>query len=94
MTVKPEEAKAALVETAVAHVRERLSEPQCSDIADFLRPYYAEAALEDLAGLDLYGAALSHWHLLERRRRARPTFTSTRRGSKTTAGGGCAQVAV
>jgi len=68
MAVKPEEAKAALVETAVAHVRERLSELQSSQIADFLRAYYAEAAPEDLAGLDLYGAALSHWHLLERRR--------------------------
>jgi glutamate dehydrogenase len=68
MAVKPEEAKAALVETALAHVRERLSEPQCSDIADFVRAYYAEAAPEDLAGLDLYGAALSHWHLLQRRR--------------------------
>lgn len=31
MAVKPEEAKAALVEKAVAHVRERLSEPQVDD---------------------------------------------------------------
>jgi glutamate dehydrogenase len=67
MAVKPGDAKIALVESAVAHVRERLPEPRCSEIADFVRAYYAEAAPEDLAGLDLYGAALSHWHLLERR---------------------------
>jgi glutamate dehydrogenase len=68
MTVKPEEAKAALVEKAIAQVRERLSEPQAADVERFVRAYYAETAPEDLAELDLYGAALSHWHLLQRRR--------------------------
>ncbi|HEV8685680.1 MAG TPA: NAD-glutamate dehydrogenase [Gaiellaceae bacterium] len=68
MAVKPEEAKAALVERAVAHVRERLSEPQANDVERFVRAYYAEAPPEDLGALDLYGAALSHWHLLQRRR--------------------------
>src|SRR5437868_4302287 len=68
MSSMPEEAKAALVEKAVAQVRERLSEPQATEVERFVRAYYAETALEDLAELDLYGAALSHWHLLQRRR--------------------------
>jgi glutamate dehydrogenase len=68
VAVKPEEAKAALVEKAIAHVRERLGGPQASDVEGFVRAYYADAAPEDLGELDLYGAALAHWHLLQRRR--------------------------
>jgi glutamate dehydrogenase len=68
MAVKPEEAKAALVEKAVAHVRERLPQEQAGDVERFVRAYYADAAPEDLGELDLYGAALAHWHLLQRRR--------------------------
>jgi glutamate dehydrogenase len=68
MAVKPEEAKAALVEKAVAHVRERLPAPQAGDVERFVRSYYADAAPEDLGELDLYGAALAHWHPLQRRR--------------------------
>jgi glutamate dehydrogenase len=68
VTVRPEEAKAALVEKAVAHVRERLPEQQADDVERFVRSYYADAAPEDLGELDLYGAALAHWHLLQRRR--------------------------
>jgi glutamate dehydrogenase len=68
MSSKPEEARAALVEKAIAHVRERLSEPQATEVERFVRAYYADTAPEDLAELDLYGAALSHWHLLQRRR--------------------------
>ena len=68
MAVKPEEAKAALVEKAIAHVRERLPGQQASEVERFVRAYYADAALEDLSELDLYGAALAHWHFLQRRR--------------------------
>jgi glutamate dehydrogenase len=68
MAVRPEEAKAALVEKAIAHVRERLPGPQAGDVERFVRSYYADAAPEDLGELDLYGAALAHWHLLQRRR--------------------------
>ncbi|MGH3117522.1 MAG: NAD-glutamate dehydrogenase, partial [Gaiellales bacterium] len=67
MAVKPEEAKAALVEKAVAHVHERLPTEQASDVERFVRAYYADAAPEDLGELDLYGAALAHWQLLQRR---------------------------
>ena len=68
MSIKPEEAKAALVEKAIADVRERLPEPQAAEVEQFVRAYYADTALEDVAELDLYGAALSHWHLMQRRR--------------------------
>jgi glutamate dehydrogenase len=68
MAVKPEEAKAALVEKAIGHVHERLSEEQAGDAERFVRAYYADAAPEDLGELDLYGAALAHWQLLQRRR--------------------------
>ena len=68
MAVKPEQAKAALVEKAIAHVRERVPEAQADEVAQFVREYYAEAPPEDLGELDLYGAALSHWQLLQRRR--------------------------
>jgi glutamate dehydrogenase len=68
MTVKPEEAKAALVEKAIAHVRDRLPGPEADDVERFTRAYYGDAAPEDLGELDLYGAALAHWHFLQRRR--------------------------
>jgi glutamate dehydrogenase len=68
MAVKPEEAKAAVVEKAVAQVRERLPGPQAAEIERFVRAYSAGAAPEDLARLELYGAALAHWHFLQRRR--------------------------
>jgi glutamate dehydrogenase len=65
--VKPEELKAALLEKTVAHVHERFDDAQAGLIETFVRAYYADAAPEDLDGLDLYGAALAHWHLLQRR---------------------------
>jgi glutamate dehydrogenase len=68
VAVKPEEAKAALVEQTVAHVRERLPAPQAGEVERFVRAYYADAAPEDLGELDLYGAALAQWQLLQRRR--------------------------
>jgi len=68
MALKPGETKATLVEKAVAHVRERLPGPQTDVVERFVRAYYADAAPEDLGELDLYGAALAHWHLLHRRR--------------------------
>ena len=72
MTVKPEEAKTALVEKAIAHVRDRLPGPEANDLERFVRAYFADAAPEDLGEFDLYGAALAHWHLLQRRRPGEP----------------------
>ncbi|HEV3404616.1 MAG TPA: NAD-glutamate dehydrogenase [Gaiellaceae bacterium] len=67
MTVKAEDAKAALVERAVEQARAKAPAAEGLQIEAFLRRYYADAALEDLGELDLYGAALSHWQLLQRR---------------------------
>jgi glutamate dehydrogenase len=63
-----EEAKATLVEKAIANVRARLSQPQADEVEAFVAAYYADAPPEDLGGLDLYGAALAHWKLAQRRR--------------------------
>src|SRR5437867_6499517 len=67
MTVKPDELKLALVEKAVGQVRERVDGAQAPILEAFVRAYYGDAAPEDLEGLDLYGAALAHWHLVQRR---------------------------
>jgi glutamate dehydrogenase len=72
VTVKPEEVKAALVEKAVAQVRDRLHRPDADHVERFVRAYYADAAAEDVAEFDLYGAALAHWQLLQKRRRGVP----------------------
>jgi glutamate dehydrogenase len=67
MAVKPEDAKAARIDEAVAQVRERLPSQQVEQLERFVRAYFADAAPEDLGDLDLYGAALAHWQLLQRR---------------------------
>jgi glutamate dehydrogenase len=72
MTVKPEEAKTALVEKAIAQVRDRLPGPDRENVERFVSAYYADAAPEDLTEFDLYGAALAHWHLLQKRRPGTP----------------------
>ncbi len=72
MAVKPEQAKAALVEQTVAHVRERLSGAQAADVERFMRAFCEDTAPEDLGELDVYGAALAHWHLLQRRLPGQP----------------------
>jgi glutamate dehydrogenase len=64
----PEEGKATLVEQAVAQVEARLPAAEAAGAGEFVRQYYADAAPEDLGELDLYGAALAHWHLIQRRR--------------------------
>ena len=69
--MSPAETKAALLESAVARVRERLEGDQADDVERFVRAYYANAAPDDLAGrtdLDLYGAAMAHWRLARLRR--------------------------
>jgi hypothetical protein len=44
MTVRPEGAKTAFVEKAIAQIRDRLPEPEASDVERFARAYYADAA--------------------------------------------------
>jgi hypothetical protein len=57
MAVKPEEAKAALVEKAVAHVHERLPAPQAGDVERFVRSYYTDAARGPRRARSLRGGA-------------------------------------
>ncbi len=71
MTTRPAETKAALLESAVGRVRERLEGDEADDVERFVRAYYANAAPDDLVGrndLDVYGAAMAHWRLARLRR--------------------------
>ena len=66
LATSPDERKAALLEAAVARVRERFDDAQAEDVERFVRAYYAHVAADDLSDrsdLDLYGAALAHWNL-------------------------------
>src|SRR4249919_231780 len=68
--VKPEEAKAALIEKAVEHARGRLSPEHAARLDVFVRLYYGAVAAEDLlerSASDLYGAALAHLNLATKR---------------------------
>ncbi|HWB56906.1 MAG TPA: NAD-glutamate dehydrogenase [Gaiellaceae bacterium] len=68
--MKPEEAKAALIEKAVEHARGRLSPEQTARLEVFIRLYYGAVAADDLLerdASDLYGAALAHLNLAARR---------------------------
>ncbi|HXV57787.1 MAG TPA: NAD-glutamate dehydrogenase [Gaiellaceae bacterium] len=70
MSLKPEEAKAALVEKAVEHARSKLPPEQAARLETFLRLSYGSAEPADLlerTPLDLYGAALAHLHFGGRR---------------------------
>ncbi len=64
------EARADLLEKVVAYGSARLSEPTNAHFARFARHYYAHVAPEEAAArsvADLYGAALAHLRLAERR---------------------------
>ncbi|MGH8975109.1 MAG: NAD-glutamate dehydrogenase, partial [Acidimicrobiia bacterium] len=70
MNVKLEAARGALIERAAAHARARLGAPMAGMVATFLHRYWERVAPEDLVGrdpVDIYGAALSHLHLAEKR---------------------------
>ena len=68
MAVNTHDARTVLVKKALEQVRARLEPPQASEVEEFVRQFYSEAAADDLEGLDLYGAALAHWKLVQRRR--------------------------
>jgi glutamate dehydrogenase len=72
LAVKAADLEAELIDTVCARVRERLPDEQASPCEAFVRQYYHWVPAEDLAGrspLDLYGAAVAHWNLAQRRRR-------------------------
>ncbi|MBV9715104.1 MAG: NAD-glutamate dehydrogenase, partial [Solirubrobacterales bacterium] len=72
MALKISDGDAELVEGVCERVRERLSAPQAGACESFVRQYYQWVPIEDLAErstLELYGAAVAHWNLLQRRAR-------------------------
>src|SRR4051794_8599512 len=65
--MRPDEAKAQLLEATVACVRERTEDWESDRVDRFVRHYYEHVAPEDIAErsqYDLCGAALAHWSLL------------------------------
>jgi glutamate dehydrogenase len=70
MSTQPEQAKAEILEQIVAMIHEKVPEEQRAQAESFTRQYYHRVAPEDLLELepaDLYGAAVAHWRLAERR---------------------------
>src|SRR4051794_5930760 len=67
MATKTKPSKGSLVDNAVAQANARLPHPEADRLERVIRRYVADSATEDLEQLDLYGAALAHWHLLQQR---------------------------
>jgi glutamate dehydrogenase len=68
--VKPDEAKAALIDKTVEHAHAKLPPEQAARLEALIRIYYGAGAPEDLLqrnASDLYGAALSHLNFAARR---------------------------
>ncbi len=59
-----------LLSNLEAHVRTKVSADKAELLATFIQQYYATVSLDDLLShelLDLYGAVISHWNLMEGR---------------------------
>ena len=70
MTLKPDEAKARLIEKVVEHARSKLPAEQAERIESLMRLLYGAVAAEDLLERsvpDLYGAAVALWSFGARR---------------------------
>ncbi|WP_435103107.1 NAD-glutamate dehydrogenase [Arhodomonas sp. AD133] len=66
-----EQARGEAIEAIAERVRKRWKGDDTTVVTSFVRQYYEDASPEDIAErseADLYGAALSHWHLGQRRR--------------------------
>jgi glutamate dehydrogenase len=62
--VRPEDAKAEVIEHAASRARERLEAPEAEAVERFVTLYYEHAGPEDVVDVDpadLYGAALAHY---------------------------------
>jgi glutamate dehydrogenase len=70
MAVKAAEVEAELIDAICERVRDRLPDEQAPICESFVRQYYHWVPATDLAErspLDLYGAAVAHWNLLQQR---------------------------
>jgi glutamate dehydrogenase len=70
MAVKAAEVEAELIDAICERVRDRLPEENASICESFVRQYYHWVPSTDLAErspLDLYGAAVAHWNLMQQR---------------------------
>src|ERR1700760_4801152 len=70
MAVKAAEVEAELIDAVCERVRDRLPDDQASACEVFVRQYYHWVSAVDLAErspLDLYGAAVAHWNLMQQR---------------------------
>ena len=70
MAVKAAEVEAELIDTVCERVRRRLPDEQAPICESFVRQYYhwvPAADLADRSPLDLYGAAIAHWNLMQHR---------------------------
>src|SRR5436305_2579301 len=70
MAVKGAELESELIDTVCERIRERLPADQVAPCEAFVRQYYHWVPATDLAErspLDLYGAAVAHWKLLQQR---------------------------
>ena len=70
MALKTADLKTELIDAVCARVRERLPAEQAPSCEAFVRQYYHWLPPEDSAArspLDLYGAAIAHWNLAQRR---------------------------
>ena len=68
--MKPDEAKAALIDKTVEHARAKLPPEQAARLEALIRIYYGAVAPEDLLqrhASDLYGAALAQLNFAARR---------------------------
>jgi glutamate dehydrogenase len=71
MVLKAADLEAELIDTVCTRIRERIPEDQVPACEAFVRQYYHWVPAADLAGrgsLDLYGAAVAHWNLVQQRR--------------------------
>jgi glutamate dehydrogenase len=70
MVVKAAELDAELIDAVCARVHARLPGKQAGSCETFVRQYYHWVPADDLSGrspLDLYGAAVAHWNLMQQR---------------------------
>ena len=70
-----EEQKAGRIDGVIAQIKEKWPKKTADELTRFVTEYYRRAAPDDLGERpieDLYGAAISHWHLARTRKPGQP----------------------